>query len=161
MRAYAAGTSVSVEKTRGEIEALISGYGADQFVTGWSEAEHAAMVQFKAQGRFVKITFKLPVKTEKRFTRQPKRTWLERKPKQRDAAWDAEVRRVWRAVLLVIKSKLESVRSGIESFEQAFLPWILLPDGSTVGRAVTPLIETAYTDGKMPKMLMLGPGSDK
>ena len=44
-----------------------------------------------------------------------------------------EVRRRWRALLLVIKAKLESVESGIETFEEAFASQIVLANGQTVG----------------------------
>jgi hypothetical protein len=69
------------------------------------------------------------------------------------------VRQRWRALALVIKAKLEAFESGIETFEQAFLANILLPDGQTVGQWMVPQVEQAYLTGTMPGLLpMLGDG---
>jgi hypothetical protein len=64
-------------------------------------------------------------------------------------------REKWRALLLSIKAKLVSVESGIETFEEAFMAHVVMPDGSTVSEHVKPRIETAY---KEQKMLPLLPG---
>ena len=58
---------------------------------------------------------------------------------------------------MVIKAKLESVESGIETFEQAFLANVVLPGGTTVGDYMTPQIAESYRTGQMPPML---PGVD-
>lgn len=63
---------------------------------------------------------------------------------------DQEKRRKWRALSLAIKAKLESVRSGIATFEEEFLPHIVMPDGRRVIEWVAPQIEAAYQTGKMP-----------
>ena len=67
-------------------------------------------------------------------------------------------RQRWRALLLVIKAKLESVENTIETFEQAFLENIVLPNDKTVADTVAPAIAVAYKDGKMPKALMPAEG---
>jgi hypothetical protein len=71
---------------------------------------------------------------------------------------EQEERQKYRALLLVIKAKLESVESEIETFEQAFLAHLALPGSSTqtVGEWLTPQIEKAYREGSMP-MLLSGP----
>jgi hypothetical protein len=68
-------------------------------------------------------------------------------------AYDQEVRRRWRALGLVIKAKLESVESGIETFESAFMANIVMPDGKTFGKYAGPAIESAYSTGKVPLLL--------
>jgi hypothetical protein len=45
MPRYAADTTVDVSKSRAEIEALLTKYGATEFSTGWRPGE--AMVQFR------------------------------------------------------------------------------------------------------------------
>lgn len=62
-------------------------------------------------------------------------------------------RQRWRALALAIKAKLEAVETGIATFEEEFLNYIVLPDGVTVGEFIRPQIETAYATGTMPKML--------
>jgi hypothetical protein len=60
-----------------------------------------------------------------------------------------------RALLLVIKAKIESIESGVETFDEAFLANIVTPGGATVGDWLIPQIETAYVEGKMPTQLLL------
>jgi hypothetical protein len=42
---------------------------------------------------------------------------------------------------LSIKAKLECVETEIESFETAFMPYVVLPDGKTVAEHVLPVLE--------------------
>jgi hypothetical protein len=42
--------------------------------------------------------------------------------------------------VLSIKAKLEAVETGIESFEIAFMPYVVLPDGKTVAEHVLPAL---------------------
>ena len=68
-------------------------------------------------------------------------------------------RQRWRALLLCIKAKLEGVESKIESFEEAFLAHVVLPDGSTVGQHAAKSIALAYSGNKMvPLLPHLGDG---
>jgi hypothetical protein len=62
-------------------------------------------------------------------------------------------RQRWRALLLCIKAKLESVESKIESFEEAFLAHVVMPDGVTVGTHTKGMIGTAYKTGQMVPLL--------
>jgi hypothetical protein len=148
---YAEKTKVSAEKSRAEIETTLRRYGAEDF--GYYSRKDAAYVTFVAHGRKVLFSLPLPDRTEKRFT-----TYLSRggDPYARTessalAAWDQECRQRWRALVLAIKSKLESVASGIATFEQEFLAHILLPDGLTVGAWLAPQLDLAYRLGKMPQ----------
>lgn len=62
-------------------------------------------------------------------------------------------RQRWRALLLVIKAKLESVENAIETFEESFLGQIVMPNDQTVATIIRPQIGEAYKTGKMPKQL--------
>lgn len=55
--------------------------------------------------------------------------------------------------MLAIKSKLESVESGIEQFDEAFMAQIVLPDGRTMAEYAMPQIAKSYTSGTMPPLL--------
>lgn len=66
---------------------------------------------------------------------------------------EQQTRAKWRALLLCIKAKLESVESGIESFENAFMAHVVMPDGRTVGEHIRPRIASAYAEGKMVPLL--------
>lgn len=147
---YAAGTTVEPDKSQQEISQLLRRYGADGFAYGWEQ--HRAVIQFRAHSRQVRFILNLPT-DPKQFAKSEAGRW--RDDKQMDAALQAEVRRLWRCLVLAIKSKLEVVESGIASFEEEFLANIMLPDGTTVGESIQPAIETAYATGQVRPLLQI------
>jgi hypothetical protein len=149
--AYAEATSVPVERTRAEIEKVVRAHGATAFASGWQGAK--ATVEFIAHGRRVRFALTLPVVTDARFTHIDK--WRKRATAQATKLWEQAIRSHWRCLLLVIKGKLEAAESGIETFEDAFMAHIVLPDGTTVTERIAPMIERAYKDGG-PLMLTDG-----
>jgi hypothetical protein len=153
---YATGTEVPVAKSRAEIETLLARYGATKFASGW-EATRAVIV-CETQGHAVRFILPLPDRDDRRFTRDARLAWKSRTKEHADRAYDAECRRLWRALCLVIKAKLESVASGIETFEQAFLANLVVPGtGKTFGEWAIPQIAKAYEDGgRMPTLLGQG-----
>ena len=148
--AYAENTSVSVDKSKAEIERTLQRYGADQFISGWDK--HRAMIGFRMQGRQIKFIIKLPEKDSKEFTHTPGRK-NKRDESKAYSAWEQACRQRWRALALVIKAKLEAVDTGITVFEDEFMAHIVLPDGQTVGEYMRPQIAVAYEKGSMPKLL--------
>lgn len=146
MAKYAAGTTVGAEKSKVEIERILVRYGASSFMTGYFAT--TAVVMFEAHGRRIKFELKLPKIEDFRARRRS----------SAQSQHEAEVRRLWRALALAIKAKLEVVASGISTFEQEFLANIVLPDGSTVGSWAEVAVEQAYLGGKMPPLL--GSGED-
>lgn len=154
MTIYAAKTTVPVEKTRGEIEKLVSRYGATRFVSGW-EPNNAAVL-FEMKGRRVRFSLPMPDPKARRFT-HGRGSWTLPAAKQRELLEQA-TRASWRALLLVIKAKLEAVETGITTFEEEFLAHLVLPNGQTAGEWAIPLIAEAYDAGKaLPPMLPGGP----
>ena len=142
---YAEGTTVAAEKTRVEIETLLTRYGASSF--GYLVDDGRAAVAFKAKGRRVRLLLPVPSEEDPKLAARHGRSIYRNGRYVKIVPPDkiqAEVRRRWRALLLAIKSKLENVASGIETFEEAFLAQILLPGGQTVGEAVAPRIEESY-----------------
>lgn len=156
MSRYAATTSVSVERSRNEIETTLVRYGASQFMYGWegSGAIIAFVVNTPQGKRQVRFELPLPSRDERRFTHHSRgrRTALEA-----ERQWEQACRQRWRALLLVVKAKLEAVESGIATFEDEFLAYIMLPDGGTVGQLLGPQLEAAYDPdrGVMPAGLRL------
>lgn len=152
--AYAENTTVPVERSRAEIEGILRRYGADSFISGW-DAERA-FVAFRAAGRHVKFVLPLPKKGEERFTHRPPRSqWgtpTKRTPEDSLKQWEQACRSSWRSLLLAIKAKLESVDAKIETFEQAFLAHIVLPDGVLVGDWIMAGLQAAYETGRMPAL---------
>lgn len=148
-RAFAAGTDVSVEKSRAEIEGLIVRYGATS--TAFMNSPGRAMIAFEAKGRKILFELPLPRQDEKQFDKDGRGHI--RNPDQRFAAWEQACRQKWRALALVIKAKLEAVSSGITTFEDEFLAHIIMPDGQTVGQHVKPTIAASYAAGHVVPLL--------
>jgi hypothetical protein len=148
---YAEGTSVSVARSRAEIEELLLKYGADKLGSAL-EASRAVIV-FRAQGRMLRFELPLPLTDDTEFTRDPRYSWKKRTAQQAAALCLKEHRRRWRCLLLSLKAKLEACATGITSFEEEFLAHILLPGGETVGQAVAEPIAEAYRTGKLPALL--------
>lgn len=131
MGQYAKNTKVPVEQSRNEIERTLARYGASRFA--YFGEQGRAIIVFEAFERRLRFDLPLPEGESER---------------------DAQQRRQrWRALLLAIKSKLESVDTGIETFEEAFLAHIVMPDGITVGQHSRPLIESAYKGEPMQPLL--------
>lgn len=137
--AYAARTEISVDKTRAEIERTLKRYGADRFAY-FTESERAIVV-FEVSQRRIRFDLLLP--------------------KGSDSKSEQLQRSRWRALLLCIKAKLESVESKIETFEEAFLAHVVLPDGMTVMHHTRERIEIAYKGGEMVPLLPAPKGDRK
>lgn len=150
MSRFAAQTEVSVEKSRAEIERLITRYGATH--TAFMNAPGRALIMFEAQERRIVFELPLPDPGEQQFARTPAgRRVLG--PDRRFAAWEQACRQRWRALALVIKAKLEAVESGITTFEDEFLAHIVMPDGMSVGAHIKPSIQAWYASGQMQPLL--------
>jgi hypothetical protein len=147
---YASGTSVPADQTKADIERTLRRYGAEQFAHGW-DADRA-YIAFKLRDRFIKFVLSFPDRNSVEVVMTP--TGKSRTESDAQRRWEQAVRQKWRALLLVIKAKLESVDGGIETIEEAFLPQIVLPDGSTVGHWAQHAIPEAYERGKMPGSLL-------
>lgn len=136
MRKYAEGTAVDAQKSRQEIEKTLTRFGADQFM--YASKEDTAVIAFRAHGRHIR--FRLPLPTDSRSA----------------ASLERELRRRWRSMAMCIKAKLESVATGIETFEESFMAHVVLPNGMTMAEHAAPMLEQMHKDGKMPPLLSFG-----
>ena len=148
--AYAEKTSVSIGKTKAEIEELIQKAGAEQFVSGYKE--NMAVIGFTLDNRQIRFILPIPDKSDKKYWYTPERR-NKRTEEQAYAAWEQACRAKWRALYLIIKAKLEAVESGISTIEREFFYDIVLPDGQTIGEYMAPQLESVYATGKMPPLL--------
>ena len=148
--AYAEKTSVSVSRTKAEIEDLVQRYGADQFVSGYKN--DIAVIGFSMAGRQIRFLLPLPDKQAHEYWYTAGRG-QRRTEEAAHAAWEQACRSRWRALYLIVKAKLEAVEAGISTVEREFFYDIVLPDGRTAGEWMAPRIEEAYQTGQMPAML--------
>lgn len=140
--AYAEGTSVPFEKSIAEIIGLVKRAGAQQLAQ--YESAHDFAVQFVLSDRLIRFRLPLPDIAE-----MPLRNGnnVALSAAQRKDRLDQRIRQRGRALLLVIKAKLESVESGIETLEQAFLAHVVMSDGLTVYERIGESLALEYQTG--------------
>ena len=149
MKRYASETTVSPEKSRGEIERTLSAFGATGFAYGWQGAR--ALIAFEFAGRRMQFMLTLPTKDDEM------RDTMGRLLPNQKAALEREQRRRWRSLALSIKSKLVAVQDDISTVEYEFMAHIVMPNGQTVGDWMAPQIDRAYQLHTMPPLLIGAP----
>lgn len=152
MPQYAARTSVSIDRSRTEIEKTLDRYGATAF--RYSRAGNQAMIEFVVHNRLVR--FLLPLPTLEDFETTP--GGRERTELQAKKAWEQACRQRWRALCLAIKAKLEAVEADIATFEREFLAYLVDPaTNRTVAEVILPQLEESYAANRPQQLLLTGP----
>jgi hypothetical protein len=136
-RRYAQDTKVEVGASQAELKSLLRKAGAAQMLTGDDAERNMILLGFTLSGRQYRI---------KACTERPSR---------RCDTMQLE-REAWRAMVLIVKAKLEVVAMGHGSVEEEFLANLVLPSGATVGDDVLPKVAQAYETGQMPPLLGTG-----
>jgi hypothetical protein len=146
---YAKGTEVSIEKSEAELKAVLRRYKAGAI--GILEGNGQVQLVFEMSDRRIMMRLPMPRRDDKAFKYQARgQPYPPAKIEQR---WEQACRERWRALLLCVKAKLESVESGIETFDQAFLAHVMLPTGETVGEWATHSLPAALEGLPMPPLL--------
>lgn len=141
MPRYAENTSVSVDRTRLEIEKILRRYGAEAFQYGWKPG--LSIIEFASHGRHIRFTLPMPDPEDSEFTHTP--SGRDRGADAARKGWEQACRQRWRALALAIKAKLEAVEAGIGQFEQEFLAYVVDPaTGRTVGDLIRPQLAASY-----------------
>lgn len=146
---YAKGTDVTVDRSQAEIGRTLERYGVEEYAFG--RAPRKAQVSFVSHDRQVRFVVPLPDPASPEFTKTPTRR--DRAPGEAKKAYDQAVKELWRALNLLIKAKLEAVARGVQTFEDEFLPYTVLPNGMTVADAARPQIAQALASGTAPELL--------
>lgn len=139
---YAQHTKVDANRSKMEIEQLLRKRGANGFVSGESAGNFLLMFEMKNR----RIKFIVPMLVSGRGVAETKAK--------------AENKRRFRALLLVLKAKLEAVDSKIVEFEHEFLAHIVYDgaNNTTVGEKMVPQMAKALADRALPPLL--GSGGD-
>lgn len=124
---FAERTTVPIAQSVSEIQKTVARYGGAQFI--YAVGEDRIVIGFTKEERQVRF----------QVGQDPRKA--------------QDNRRLARALLLVLKAKLEAVASGVSIFEDEFLANIVMPDGNLVAHHVRPCVATAYKTGEMPPML--------
>lgn len=153
---YAETTTVPFERSIAEMITLIKGAGAQQI--GQFDGDDHFLIWFTLAERMIRFRLPLPALSEMptRNGRQQALTPQQRRDKLAQAR-----RSRARALLLVTKAKLESVESGIETVEQAFLANVVVgKEGQTVYDVISQPIALSYSGGQPDPSLGLLPPPD-
>ena len=137
VRRFAEGTKVPVAQTKQEIDRLLEKHAAHTRIQGTDDLRGVNLVAFTMGGR--QVRYELP----------------------HNPGDPGEQRRVWRALLLIIKAKLELIAGGDSTVDVEFLPNIVLPNGNTVGQLIGTQLDEMYASGTMPPLLGPAPTSSQ
>lgn len=157
---YAEATEVSVERSRMEIERAVTRFGASAFLYGWRE--NMVLFSFELSGYRVQFRIPMPDPNERRFTETP--TGLLRSEGSRREAYEQATRQRFRALLLLLKAKMEAITSGIMTVEETFFAEVVVPGGQTVYEVQRPHLQAMRDEGTpLPPMLpgLPGPGGGR
>lgn len=133
-RRYAQDTEVPVSRSQEELKSLLRRAGAGQVLMFDDMESKRILCGFTLAGR----QFRIKASTER--------------PSRRCVVEQLE-REAWRAMLLIVKAKLEVVAMGNSTIEEEFMANLMLPSGETLAEHALPLVQQAYDSGVMPKLL--------
>ena len=134
-------TSTPVAKSQEEIRRILSRYGADgvQFSEDWKNKTLSIRFLFSITGIQYSVLFKIPI--PEADTSSP--TGRRRKSNQVEQLQEQLERGIWRAAFWAIKSRMEAVDFGIETFQEAFLSHFEVPGtDKQIGDILIPRLST-------------------
>jgi hypothetical protein len=129
-------TSVSVERSQGEIRKLLVRFGAQRLAFG-EERDDAgqrwAAVTFQAKVYAVRMRVPLKLVDEREVNVKYRRARSRTRDEIRDQLYEQEEKRIWRVLAWNLKARMVAVEESVETFEEAFLAHLLDPrSGRTV-----------------------------
>jgi hypothetical protein len=121
-------TSVSVDKTVGEIQKCLAVHGAKAILCEYDDKGHVIALSFKVSAGQQELAFRLPSDW------RPVLTLLERDRKvPRSFRTPEQALRVsWRIVKDWVEAQMAIVDTKMVHLEQVFLPYVIMPDGRTL-----------------------------
>lgn len=153
MSRYATGTGVAVDRSKAELEKVLSKYGASKRLLGADDDKGEAYVIFEIEGRQVRLQIPLPKLRDFAFKYDGRaKRDKEQEPEVQMRDHEQACRERWRVFVLLVKAKLEAVELGLSTIEREFLADIYLPSGQTVGQVMKAALAKAYKTGKMPAL---------
>jgi hypothetical protein len=151
MARYAEGTDVSISRSVAELEKLVTKYGASGFGYGRDDADGFAQVVFRIQDRVIRFRIQRPDPRAAEFRLTP--SGRSRSIEGASELVMAEEKRRWRGLVLVIKALLVAVADDVLTLSDAFLPYTMLPAGTTFGEWAAPQLDVIAATQEMPSLL--------
>ncbi|GAB2748522.1 hypothetical protein [Sinomonas soli] len=115
---YVRGASITAAASQSEIQQMLMAHGATGLRWSWEDGK--AAIAFRAGERRFRIVLALPQTAD----RLPPRSTPYESPKTPQDVG----RQRWRQLSLLIRAKLDAVGSGIATFDQEFLAYMLDPE---------------------------------
>lgn len=145
-------SKVGSDVSQGQVKKMLKGAGATRIMTLDDEDEHGrplSMVEFIHAGYVIRLTARHRVLDQREAQR---RIRFNHKTVDETLGLFAEQEdiRIWRVLHYQIKTRLEAIEEGLETFEQSFLPHIVDPaTDATIWEHVEPAIAggSLKTDG--------------
>jgi hypothetical protein len=139
VRRYAENTTVSVDKSRGDISGILAAHGVERMA--WGTGPEGDTLQFELDGHQFRFAIPKPTPDSMRADYGHEYAY----PHNIDwrAKADQEWRRRWRAYVMLTKMKMEFVESGDSTLEREFMPYLLV-DGVPLG--------TLLEEGRLPAL---------
>lgn len=146
---FAKDTSVTVAKSKAELESTLEKYGADKIMIYQEKGNF--IVAFEHKSRMVQLRIYAPSIEDMSLDSIGRKMGKERVEK----IVEKECRQRWRVLVGSVKMKLEMIHLEYSSVDREFMADLMLRDGSTFGQTAIPEILSHYETGKMPSLLAL------
>jgi hypothetical protein len=115
MTPYAHRTDVPVERSRAELDALLSRYGATSRIIG--DDRRTAIVAFSLGDHLCRVSVPIPSHAD---TGPIPRHWEYMNDRDQRAVLARNERARWRSLVLLVKAKLEAIRLGVTTAAREF-----------------------------------------
>lgn len=171
---YAEGTVVSVAKSQQEIAGLLQKAGAHpvgfQFfddhaiiaftlTTKIPEVKKDGVITQVREERKTHVMMRLELPARRDFASKIKHRWrVDCSAEEQAKRWEQACRERWRALALVLKAKLVSVESKVETIEEAFLAHMVVNDAGKSRRFSEVIIAQMVAHQNGGGQLLLGSG---
>jgi len=154
---YAAGTTVSISKSREEIEETLRRFGAAKQVWARDDEQGLVTAAFNRGDRTYRISFRLPPLSRfESYRRKGSYYDTQRSESAAKTAQEQENRRLFRSFGNYLKAMLAAIDDGIIQADEALLPYMMLASGHTVAEEMEANIERVLAGA--PPLPMLGGG---
>lgn len=136
MSRYATGTTVPVDKSRGDISGILARYGVER--QGWVTGPDGDELMFELNGKRYRFQINKPTleDAKRSYLDSGKSEWGWNHQADQETWKQKEWMRRWRANVLLIKAKLEFADGGDTTLEREFMPYMLVDGKRTLGELV-------------------------
>ncbi len=147
-RSYTTGARVPADRSITEIQTLVRTHGATAWRYEERDDQNPALmrISFVLEGLPLRFTVTAPTRDE--VVISPSGHF--RTEAQITAALEQELRRRWRAVLLLITAKFAAIQAGVVDLQVEMLPYIVLDNMQTMAAFILPQVSSRQSRRDLP-----------